>query len=419
VRPALLALLLLGQPPGALESLASRVAEEAKAAGAEAPLAVAISAEGQTPLAQAFGTLLLSRLASLGLAPRPLRSGPDAEASARASGARSLLRLRLSLDGHLTAAGDVLSTWENFFAGPRAPHPGPAAVVFQQVALDAAVRALGSRPGAVALVLAPEPLVRFPGRTWALAAGDLDGDGRAEVAVLTEDAVQVHAVDGRLLARRALVSPPAALPPREAFGTLCICEGLLYAFSAARAGGEVLQLVEGSLLLRATLPRPVVGCGEPLREAAFLPGVARLVPAGSGWPEVPSGQRAWGLAARGLGDAARFLLLLEDGTARAGRGPGGAALLTLPDVGAGAALTDFASDGPVQVAASSAASAPAEDRLRLLSLADGAELARVEVPGQILQVAAAAQGTGRGEVLVLGVWRPDGGAELRLVRGAE
>ena len=56
------------------------------------------------------------------------------------------------------------------------------------------------------------------------------------------------------------------------------------------------------------------------------------------------------------------------------------------------------------------------DRLRLLGLTDGTEHGAVDVPGRILQVAAAAPTAGGPESLVLGVWRQEGGAELRLVR---
>jgi len=45
----------------------------------------------------------------------------------------------------------------------------------------------------------------------------------------------------------------------------------------------------------------------------------------------------------------------------------------------------------------------------------GPEEPSVAVPGRILQVSAGAPGPG--PALVLGVWTPDGGSELRVVRG--
>jgi len=87
-------------------------------------------------------------------------------------------------------------------------------------------------------------------------------------------------------------------------------------------------------------------------------------------------------------------------------------------VGAGAALLEAPPGGALRVAASTAAQAQATDRLRLLFLADASEGNGVEVPGRILQVTAARLETDGTEALVLGVWRPEGGAELRVVRGA-
>ena len=82
----------------------------------------------------------------------------------------------------------------------------------------------------------------------------------------------------------------------------------------------------------------------------------------------------------------------------------------LRDVGAGAALVSWR--GEVRVAASSAAAAPSEDRLRLVGT--GPEEPAVAVPGRILQVCA---GDPAGAALVLGVWTADGGSELRVARG--
>ncbi len=417
MRAALWALVLLqGPAPGALEQLASAVAAQVRDAGGKGPMAVSVSAPGHPALQAAFLTLVLSRLDGVGLLPRKLPAGPDAEASARASGARALLRLHLTLDGRLAAAGDVFSVWENFFSAKASVPEAPAAVVFSEVAVDGAVRALARAPDAPALLLAAAPLARFPLRTAALAAGDMDGDGRAELAVLTEEAVEVLGPDGHLLARRSLQGLPLARPEsRDPFGTLCICQGLLYAFSAARAAGEVLALEGKALVPRGALATPVVACGQPPLQASFLPGVARLAEAGPGWPVLPAGPLAWGLSARRSGQGEVVLLLLEDGTALAG-GPQG--WKTFEGVGAGAALWDVAGDGALRLAASSAAPFPEVDTLRLLPLSGGTEEALLEVQGRILQLAAATLDADGTEALVLGVWRPEGGAELRVVRGA-
>jgi hypothetical protein len=417
VRTGLFLLLLLQQKaPSALEHLAVDVAAQARAAEGRGPLAVVVAAPGRPALQQAFATLLLARLSGLGLAPVLLSPSGDAEAQARTRGMRALLRVRLSVDTNLSAAGDVLSTWVNVFSGRTGGRPSaPAALVFSEVPLDAAAQALARRPEPPGLLLLAEPLARYGVRTAALACGDLDGDGRAEVAVLTEEAVEVRTSDGRLLARRSLEAlPRASVPSREAFGTLAVCDGLLYAFSARHAAGEVLALSAGALVPRAPLSRPVAACGRLPLEATFPPGAARLAPWGTLWPASPEGPVAWGLVTRPGPRGPVWLYLLEDGTARVQVEAG--SWHSLPGVGAGAALADTQGDGALGLAASSADAAPAEDTLRLLGLSDGAERGRVQVPGRILQVAAAAFEALGPDALVLGVWRPDGGAELRVVR---
>lgn len=419
MRTALLALTLSFAPApsgeGALGQLVAAVSAEVQTAQDRGPLCVTVSAPGHPGLEEAFSTLLLAKLSSLGLEPRLLPSSTEAEAQARQSGARALVRVRLGLDAsRLTASGDVLSTWVNFFSAPQVREATPASVLFSRVAADEAVRALAGRPEATGLVLEPLVLARWPVRTAALAAGALLADARLQLAVLTEEAVEVRALDGRLLARRTLEGLPLAeAPPREAFGTLCICEGLLYAFSARRAEGEVLAYEGGALVVRAPLHRPVVACGGPPVEAAFLPGAARLLPSGPGWPLSPPLPAAWGFSVRPSASGPVWLLLLEDGTARTGSA---GVVRSLKDVGAGAALLDAAT-GEVRVAASSAQAFPSVDRLVLLSARDASEGASVEVPGRILQVAAASLEKGGPEVLLLGVWGPEGTSELRLVRG--
>ncbi len=418
MRGPLLALFLAQAPaPGALEGLAEAIAGQVRAAGATAPVALSLSAPGHPALRQAFATLLLARLSGLGLRPQKVSPGADAEAQARARGARALVRLRLTLDGGLDAAGDVLPTWDNFFSGRASPSGRPAAVLFAEVPPDAAVRALARAADAPALLLEAAPLAEWPVRTAALAAGDLDGDGQPELAVLTEVAVEVRGRDGRLLARRSLDSlPPATPPSREPFGTLCICQGLLYAYSAARAVGEVLALEGAALVPRAPLAQPVVACGPPLLEASLLPGVARLQPAGPGWPALPEAPAAWGIVVRPGPGGPSLLVLREDGTALAGAATGGWQLLT--GVGAGAALADLSGDGVLRVAASSAQPLPERDSVRLLAGATGREEGSVEVPGRILQVVSTELDADRSEALVLGVWVPSGGATLRVVRAA-
>jgi len=306
------------------------------------------------------------------------------------------------LDGELLAtAGEMHSLWRNFWAGRTLVYSGPAAAVAASVPADAAARLLGTTgQGAQALVLHPTPFARFAERTAAIATGDLEGDGRMEVAVLLASEVQLLDDAGRLLARFSLGElPPAPTPAREPFGTVCIRDGRIEVASARAAEAVVLRR-EGSALTAVTTGMgPTLGCGTDGLAAVFVPTVARLRV-----PSLSSTGPVWG------GDVLRGhrLLLFPDGTAtwsQAGEGHP----RRLEDVGAGAALVDWR-DG-TWVAASSAAASPAEDQLRLVG--DRASLDPVGVPGRILQVCPGAL-EGR-TVLLLGVWTPQGGSEVRVV----
>jgi hypothetical protein len=405
----------------ALTTLVDSLFRQVLAAHPEPPVALSVS--GPSPaLAEAAGTLLASRLARAQLAPVVVTSAPDAAGRAAAEGARSAVRIRLWLDGELRAAGDVHSLWTNFWAG-RTPvrAPEPAAALAASAPADPSVRLLAAATARSVLVADAEPLVRLGDRLAALAAGDLDGDGKPEVVGLTASGIQVWGADGRTLATLSLGTlPAAAVPTREPFGTLCIVNGRIEVAPARAAASEVLRLEAGSLVPVARLPGPTLGCGPEAQGASFVSGLARLQPAGvtsnggssTGLPPLPGAtgrELFWGADAR----AGHRLLLRPDGTAL-WMLPGGQVRM-LSDVGAGAALVPW--DGGMRVAASSAAAAPERDRLRIVDT-DG-ERARIEVPGRILQVTLAAFDLEASPALLLGIWTPDGGSEIRVVRRSE
>ena len=391
------------EPAPSLEALAGQLVPEVVAARPEAPVAVLVQAPSAA-LADASSALLAARLGEAGLPSLVLAAGDDAPARARALGARSLVSVRLQVGAELGAAGEVRSVWRNFWAGRTPLQSGPARVLTAAVPVDRTTQQLAGASGGGGLTLDPAPLARFSDRTAALATGDLDGDGRPELAVLVGGEVRVLAASGELLAQRTLVElPPAAAPAREPFGTLCIVEGRLLVAWARAETGLVLQLQGGQLVRAGGGTGPSLGCGESAEPASFVPGAARLV-----LTRGPERDSLWGGDARG----GHRLLLFPDGTAR-WISPG-AQVRLLRDVGAGAALLPWG-DG-MRVAASSAAAAPVEDRLRLVGA--GGDEPSVAVPGRILQVRPAPAGTGSAPALVLGVWTSDGGSELRLVRGA-
>jgi hypothetical protein len=400
---ALCAALLAAAPaPSALEALSEQLRAQVVAAHPEAPVAVAVEA-ASAALAETTAALVATRLGESGLPAVVIGSGEDAAARARSAGARSLVRVRLQVGAEVLGAGELRSVWRNFWAGRATPETGPTRVLSAAVPVDRATQLLAAGPGQGAgLVLDPAPLVRLPVRTAALATGDLDGDGRPEIAVLAGGEVSVLDGAGGVLARHSLLDlPPAAAPAREPFGTLCIGEGRLLVAWARADGALALRLQGGQLVRGPGGGAPTLGCGAFAEAASFVPGVARLVLARG-----PEREPLWGGDAR----SGHRLLLLPDGTARWYQP--GSEVRVVRDVGAGAALVSWR--GEIRVAASSAAAAPAEDRLRLVG--PGPEEPSVAVPGRILQVCGGAPGPA--PALVLGVWTADGGSELRVVRGA-
>jgi hypothetical protein len=281
---------------------------------------------------------------------------------------------------------------------------GPARLVSATVPADAATRLLAAAGSSgTGLVLDPAPLARFPIRTAALASGDLDGDGRPELAVLVGEEVVVLDATGQVVARAGLGDlPPASAPVREPFGTLCIAGGQLAVAWARAEAGVVLQLRGNQLVRAGTGGGPTLGCGESAEPVTFVPGVARLLRVRGQERDV-----LWGGDAR----AGHRLLLLPDGTAR-WLAPGGGTRL-LGQVGAGAALVSWG--GEMRVAASGSTAGRTEDVLRLVE--PGAQEATLAVPGRILQVQPTTD-LGGAPALVLGVWTADRGSELRVVRGA-
>ncbi len=88
----------------------------------------------------------------------------------------------------------------------------------------------------------------------AMAVGDLDGDGRAELVALTERAVVVLSPARRGIAERARLavpSEPAAVWPRDPIGALAIAPGdggvEIWARSSAAGRGARYRLIDGGL----------------------------------------------------------------------------------------------------------------------------------------------------------------------------
>jgi hypothetical protein len=418
-----------------IERLAQVLAEDVRALKPEPPVAMHLS--GASPeLRRAVGTVLASKLAGAGLGPLVVdAASPEAaERLAREQGARSLLRLTLAVEaGELRARGDALGTWVNFWSG-RTPTraPQPAAALVRAVEADAGALALAAvappQPPAPPTTTGLRPLrllgavlARLERPPAALAAGDLDGDGKDEVAALTETSVSVFAADGRLLAHRELEGAPSLTPTREPFGAMAVLSGppRLALWSARFAQGEVLALDAGRGQLRPVGGLDAAPLGSTER-GVFTPGQTTFtlevrLADGRTLP-VPAPFTSASLA------SPRLLFVHADGSAslypRATAAP-----TRLTGLGAGSALGDLDGDGTPELLTTSPQLQPAPDALRIYALTpDGAPTEHEPLwqgplaPGRALSVVTADLDGDKRREVVVGLWRPDGTGELFLLR---
>ena len=441
---ALLAALAAGAAPqpsptapesaSAVDRLAKSLAESVRALPAEAPVALHVSG-GSAELRRAVGTVLAARLAAAGLAPVVV-DAPTAEAAegaTRAQGARTLVRLTVDVEGgELRARGDALGTWVNFWSGRTATRPPkPAGTLAGAVEADAAVLALasagapagpatnGSAPRGVRLLGAV--LARLEHPLAALATGDLDGDGRDEVAALTERDVSVFAADGRLLARRELdMLPFANATTREPFGALAVLPGppRLAAWSTRHAHGEVLALEAARATLRPLGPLDAAPLGAAER-GAFVPGQTAFAPevrmADGRAMTVPAPFTTASLL------PPRLLFVHPDGSAslypRAGAAP-----TRLHGLGAGSALGDVDGDGAPELLTTSPQLQPSPDVLRVYAATGDEPTAHEPLwqgalpAGRALYVVTADLDGDKRREVVVGLTKPDGTGELFLLR---
>ncbi len=426
---ALAALLIVGAVPAqesALSRLTATLSQELLRQKPEAP--VALHVRGASPeLGRALATLLAAQLSHAQLAPMLLDapSADLAESAARTAGARSLLRLSVSIEqGALTARGDLLGTWVNFWSGAaRTRPPSPAAALSANTEADAQALALAAAPAPTVtgeLKLALSPFARLSAPPAALAAGDLDGDGRDEVVVLTDDEVLALTPAGAALARRdlrgLLLSPT---PCREPFGALAVLSKparVAYA-SGRRARGELLAFDKSGLRPAALTDDAVLARHKDAQiTGRLLPGrtlfAQEVTLTGGPAQTVPAPFTAASLfrAAEGV----ELLFVYPDGGGRWTRA-GGA--LSLTGLGSGSALVDLDGDGRAELATTSPHFFPAPEQLRILQDAEGAPRWEGDVPrGRVLQLTSAdLDGDGKQE-LILGSWLPDGSGELWVAR---
>lgn len=427
----LLALFLLAgaaaDPEPAIDRLARAVVEQAGRTAPEAPVAVWV--EAPTPvLARAFASVLSAQLGVRKWSAVVLEApnAAAAERSARERDLRTLIRVTLSAENtRLVARGDVLHTWVNFWAGATPTRTGgPAAALAATVDADAAAMTLASAvvpnvtSAAAPLRLTLGLLARLPAPAAAIAIGDLDGDKRPEIVVLTDDELLAFSPDGRSLARYDLRSlPPASRPGREPFGALSIQAGKVVWLSGRRAHGEALAIAGG--VAKAT---------GPADEAALDGVTVRLVPginafaAEANWFGKPVALPAPLTATNTR--AGLTLFLFANGTGAITRGvPPSTVFSQAPSA---AVLADLDGDGIIELLSTSARFFPDSDEVRVLpaaaveaiaaragSLGEATPVWSGATPrGRILAAAAGDLDGDGAEDVVLGAWLPDGTGEL-------
>ncbi len=422
--------------PPSVEQLVQLVAGDVLALKPEPPVALHLS--GSSPeLQRAFGTLLASKFAVAELGPVMLEApSPEAaESLARERGARSLVRLTVSVqNGELSARGDVLGTWVNFWSGRTPSRPvTPAAALAQAVPADSGALALAalspmtSSPS-MAVPSGPHPvrlmgavMIRLEQAPAALAAGDLDGDGKDEVAVLTDRAVSIFADDGRLLARREIEGIPlSATPARDPFGMLAFIPqpARLAAWSARYSHGEVLVFDKAKGMLRSLGALDTVPLGANER-GTFTPGQTTFA------PDVRLGEGRLISVPAPFTTASilppRMLFIHLDGSASLYPRPT-APPVHIQGLGAASTLGDLDGDGTPELITTAPQLFPSPDMVRVYQLAGddptghGILWQSALPPGRALQVVTAdLDGDKQREVLV-GLWHPDGTGEVFLMR---
>lgn len=299
-RALALFVLCLGAARGSVDGLADALAERAGDKLRGADVAVAVSAPWPK-LASDLAALLMARARAQGA-----RS-----VSRESAGASRQLTVELALDGaKLRASGALTSLPSPLWGG----EPETLAHLWAEAPLDDELKAYLPKPGPTAAWQA-RAIALGDLDVLAIAAGDTDGDGRAEVVALTAREVAAFRIDGERALERwrvLLQGRPAAIRPRAEVGSVTVENGVVLARTSAFAEGmkrgRAVEALRGFPLagVGACELSPgvdwftncVVGLPERFWTAAGLvrrgakgPTVAAIVPGATGtlWLREPDG----------------------------------------------------------------------------------------------------------------------------------
>lgn len=277
----------------------------------------------------------------------------------------------------------------------------------------------------------------------AVAAADLDGDGKAELYLVTSREVIAVAITDplRTLGRFAFTGEPAVPAPRDAVGAAVVEGGAVIAAVSAFTGELRIEWRGGKLTARSTLPG-ANGASAPggANGASALASPVGLPVCGERWQLVPgrnyfhhAGGAVFGARCRGdLTDAGGAPLRIRGELSTSGVlevrvehcAAGGlecqrAVVYQVRDVGVAFEIADIDRDGAPEVIASSAVEPGDADVVRVISLGSPATRPRFKKPfigGVAGIVVADGDGDGVPEVIALvrlagatrvDVWRLD------------
>ncbi len=291
-----------------------------------------------------------------------------------------------------------------------------------------ALAASGLPPESASLHLESAHFADLPQWTAALAAGDLDGDGRDEIIALTDTEILAFSPEGRLLARRdhrALGDSPT--PCREPFGAVWVESQRVAYFPAVRKAGELLALdrARGELLPMGPVNEaPIAAVGSTQLWGSFLPGRSAFAPE----LRTSSGERwslrgpFWALSLFAARGGLRSAVAFTDGAASWSDSNGHARPRTFRSGAAAIALIDVDGDGEPELVTTSGSYRPDEDELRVLDARPTSATTgnvRWHSPvrgGWAVQVVGARLGPGKGAQIIVGLWKPNGSGELQVFR---